>query len=634
MKTEKRIPLSKAFSLHYRAFQILQKNCPGLLPSIFFHSAVGAVLPYVGIYFSAQLLNELAGERRAQSLWMWALLAAASTMILTLFKAIFSRWKNQKMGTFQQDTGRIYVDKLLRMDFCVLDDSHTHDLHSQIKQNDNWMGWGLYRATMIFEELVEAIIGILSAVSLTVGLFLLPVPGTSSLSFLNHPLFPVAALVVLLLFSFLSSICATKSDSYWISTAEEQKFLNRLYSFFGYTVHGRDRALDMRLYDQQEICSEILMTQGQEMFGRGSKIVRYALGPMGLLMASASAISAVFIGLSYLFVCLKAWAGAFGVGSVTQYVGAITALSSNITFLMRVLGELYNNAKPMETVFAFLDLPDRMYQGTLTTEKRSDRQYEVEFRDVSFRYPGTHEYALRHVTMKFRIGERLAIVGRNGSGKTTFIKLLCRLYDPDEGEILLNGIDIRKYNYQDYLRVFSVVFQDFQLLPFPLGENVAASYTVDRERAEHCLRVAGFGDRLDSMPDGLNTFLTRDFSEKGVTVSGGEAQKIALARALYRDAPFIILDEPTAALDPVAEYEVYTHFNDLVGDKTAVYISHRLSSCRFCDAIAVFDHGQIVQQGTHESLLQDKNGVYAALWEAQAQYYREHQEGSEDSPQE
>ena len=192
------------------------------------------------------------------------------------------------------------------------------------------------------------------------------------------------------------------------------------------------------------------------MFGRGSKIVRYALGPMGLLMASASAISSVFIGLSYLFVCLKAWAGAFGVGSVTQYVGAITALSSNITFLMRVLGELYNNAKPMETVFAFLDLPDRMYQGTLTTEKRSDRQYEVEFRDVSFRYPGTQEYALRHVTMKFRIGERLAIVGRNGSGKTTFIKLLCRLYDPDEGEILLNGIDIRKYDYQDYLRIFSV----------------------------------------------------------------------------------------------------------------------------------------------------------------------------------
>ena len=180
MKTEKRIPLSKAFSLHYRAFQILQKNCPGLLPSIFFHSAVGAVLPYVGIYFSAQLLNELAGERRAQSLWMWALLAAASTMILTLFKAVFSRWKNQKMGTFQQDTGRIYVDKLLRMDFCVLDDSHTHDLHSQIKQNDNWMGWGLYRAIMIFEELVEAIIGILSAVSLTVGLFLLPVNTRSS----------------------------------------------------------------------------------------------------------------------------------------------------------------------------------------------------------------------------------------------------------------------------------------------------------------------------------------------------------------------------------------------------------------------------------------------------------------------
>ena len=227
------------------------------------------------------------------------------------------------------------------------------------------------------------------------------------------------------------------------------------------------------------------------------------------------------------------------------------------------------------------------------------------------------------MNIKFRIGRRLAVVGENGSGKTTFIKLLCRLYDPQEGHILLNGIDIRKYNYRDYMDLFSVVFQDFQLLAQPLGANVAGAQDYDRARAEQALTDAGFGDRLAAMPAGLDTMLYKEFAEDGVDVSGGEAQKIAIARALYKNAPFIILDEPTAALDPIAEAEIYARFNDIAGDKTAVYISHRLSSCKFCDEIAVFDHGQVIQKGSHEQLLADEGGKYAQLWHAQAQYYTE-----------
>lgn len=270
-------------------------------------------------------------------------------------------------------------------------------------------------------------------------------------------------------------------------------------------------------------------------------------------------------------------------------------------------------------------VPNSTYQGSLTTEKRSDRKYEIEFKDVSFRYPGTSTWALRHVSMKFDVGGRLAVVGENGSGKTTFIKLLCRLYDPDEGEIRLNGIDIRKYRYDNYLALFSVVFQDFQLLAQPLGANVAAAEDYDRERAARCLEKAGFGARLAELLNGLDTCLYRDFEEDGVEISGGEAQKIALARVLYQDAPFIVLDEPTAALDPEAEAEVYTKFNDIVEDKTAIYISHRLSSCRFCDQIAVFDGGQVVQQGSHDQLIREE-GKYQSLWNAQAQYYQKAEE--------
>ena len=296
-------------------------------------------------------------------------------------------------------------------------------------------------------------------------------------------------------------------------------------------------------------------------------------------------------------------------------------MAVNIAALTEMLGELKTNSIYVDQAFKFLDIPNSMYQGSLTTEKRSDRQYEVEFKNVSFKYPGSENWALKNVSMKFKVGKRLAIVGENGSGKTTFIKLLCRLYDPQEGQILLNGIDIRKYNYRDYMDVFSIVFQDFQLISQPLGANVAGSSTYDEAKVCKALIDAGFGDRLETMPNGLNTQLYKDFTENGVEISGGEAQKIAIARAIYKDAPFIILDEPTAALDPIAEAEIYSKFNDISGDKTAIYISHRLSSCKFCDEIAVFHEGGIIQQGAHEDLLADEAGKYHELWYAQAQYY-------------
>jgi ATP-binding cassette subfamily B protein len=294
-----------------------------------------------------------------------------------------------------------------------------------------------------------------------------------------------------------------------------------------------------------------------------------------------------------------------------------------VAALVEVLGDMRCNATFLQTIYQFLDIPNSMYQGSLSTEKRRDRQYEVEFRNVSFKYPGSELWALRHVSMKFKVGNRLAVVGENGSGKTTFIKLLCRLYDPQEGQILLNGIDIRKYNYRDYMNIFSVVFQDFQLVSQPLGSNVAGSMEYELEKVKKCLVDAGFGERLENLPKGLDTYLYKDFAEDGVDVSGGEAQKIAIARALYKDAPFIILDEPTAALDPIAEAEIYSKFNDIAGDKTAIYISHRLSSCKFCDEIAVFHEGAVIQQGSHEELVADENGKYYELWHAQAQYYTE-----------
>lgn len=331
----------------------------------------------------------------------------------------------------------------------------------------------------------------------------------------------------------------------------------------------------------------------------------------------------------FLFVAAKAFIGVFGIGNFLLYQGTTQKFMNAASGFASEFGRLRHNNLYLGQLYKFLDLPNNMYKGTLAVEKRNDIDYEIEFRDVSFKYPRTDTWVLRHINMKFRIGDKLAIVGENGSGKTTFIKLLCRLYDPTEGKILLNGIDITRYRYDEYMALFSVVFQDYTLFAFPLGENVAANCVYDADKVRDCMIRAGLGEKLADLEndqnakekDPLRRAVGRGYDNEGIDFSGGERQKIALARALYKDAPFVILDEPTAALDPIAEAAVYENFNVLVEDKTAVFISHRLSSCRFCDNIAVFDHGELVQEGSHDALVNDKNGKYSQLWHAQAQYY-------------
>ncbi|MCH5347691.1 MAG: ABC transporter ATP-binding protein [Oscillospiraceae bacterium] len=299
----------------------------------------------------------------------------------------------------------------------------------------------------------------------------------------------------------------------------------------------------------------------------------------------------------------------------TRVLLGITGFSNQINFFRM-------SAEQCKDVFDFLDIPDEKYQGTIPTEKRSDNEYEFEFRHVYFKYPGSEQYVLKDINLKWRIGEKMALVGKNGCGKSTLVKLLCRLYDPTEGEITLNGIDIRKYNYEEYMALFSVVFQDSKLFSFSIGENVAASTEFDPERAVDCVRRSGLSERLDSMPDGINTYIYKNFDEHGVEISGGEAQKLCLARAVYKGAAFIVLDEPTAALDPISEHDIYTKFNEIVGTRTAIYISHRLSSCRFCDEITVMEDGKIAERGSHQELL-EMDGVYSSLWTAQAEYYKD-----------
>lgn len=572
----------------------------------------------------AKLIDEVAGRRDPNTLIGLALALAVSTAALTLLSAGLKRWKNVQWTSVWHTQNKIFLEKLLGMDYAAVNDSHIQDLRFQVWQNSNSGAWGLHKLLFCFEAALKSILSLAGAILLTVPLFTLSVPESGgSLRALNHPLFVLLFLALMLAITFLAPSFSIKAGSYWVKLSEEHKMGNRLFAFWlGELGSDLSRAMDVRIYRQDKISKRNL--EENNPFRAKGKLARASQGP-GLHTLSG-ALSQLLVGISYLFVCLKALGGAFTVGSATQYVASITALSASLSLLASTLGELRNNTPFLRTVFEFLDTPHKMHRGCLPVKREGGGSYEIEFRNVTFRYPGQKKDALRHVSLVFHTGERLAVVGRNGSGKTTFIKLLCRLYDPTEGVILLNGIDIREYDYQEYFSMFSVVFQDFKLLSFGLGQNVAAKMEYDEERAERCLGAAGFGERLSRLPQGLSTVLYRDFDGRGIDVSGGEAQKIALARALYQEALFLILDEPTAALDPVAEFEVYGRMNEIAGNKTAVFISHRLSSCRFCRDIAVFQEGRLIQRGSHTELVRDEAGEYYKLWNAQAQYYAAHSE--------
>lgn len=325
----------------------------------------------------------------------------------------------------------------------------------------------------------------------------------------------------------------------------------------------------------------------------------------------------------YAYLIYQVIQGNVTIGDFTMYTASFATFFNFINELLTHAGNLLACSREVDDFRSFLDFGEGDEEdGGIPVPKLDS--YEFTFKNVSFRYPKAEAYALKNLNLTVKAGERLAVVGLNGAGKSTFIKLLLRLYEPTEGEILLNGVNVKDYNRHDYYQVFAPVFQNVELFAFPLAENISmqAPDETDAKKAEECLQAAGLKEKLETLPKGVKTEVLKVIYDDGVDFSGGEKQKIALARALYKDAPVVVLDEPTAALDAVAESRLYEDFDKLIGGKTAVYISHRLSSTQFCNHVAMFSGGEMVEYGTHKSLL-EQDGEYAKMFRIQAQYYME-----------
>jgi len=608
-----KIALTKRVSITMRGFSILKQYCPGLAQGKAAYELINSIQPFISVWFTAQIVNEISSQRRFNTILLFILGAVLLNFICSLLKNILNHVCNEKEAQMWNWFEKIFSDKQMSLDFVDLENAAIQHQRQEAQENLYMFGNGLAQLFWGISALVRTLVYIVLSLAMTISLFL----SSSGNRFIDHPIWTLIILVCIAIGGLSKSKATISENDIFMEYCKNTVWFNRVFLFFGKELYmNPEKAKDVRIYSQNTVAEKMLDKLISHEKENQSDIVKMALYP-----AIAQIIIVFANAVCYLFVASKALFGAFGVGNIVQYVAVLSRLGEGLQELMYLLSDNEVYCTHLQNLFAYLDLPNHMYQGSLTVEKRDDNEYYVEFKNVSFQYPNADAYALKHVNLKFKVGEKLAVVGMNGSGKTTFIKLMCRLYDPTEGEILLNGVNIKKYDYNEYTSIFSVVFQDFRLFSFSLGQNVSASASYDEDKVIECLKKAGFAERLNSLPNKLNTFLYKDIDADGVEISGGEAQKLALARALYKNAPFIILDEPTAALDPISEYEVYSKFNEIAGTKTAIYISHRLASCRFCDKIAVFHEGEIIQLGSHEELLADSNGKYYELWNAQAQYY-------------
>ena len=639
-KKDKRAGKERSFReewhLFARALKIWKELLPGYYPCQFILTGLEVFTPYFGLYMSARLIDGLAGGLGIKQLLFLSGIAVFGGFILSV-AGRFIRGKISVITAFMVEQHEEYIiNQQNRLSYEHMENPDIVLLRSKIRNDFVSFGGGLNAVQWTFCNLLNGIFDIIFSLSLTISMFAVTAQDkhTGFLGFVNSPYSTVLIVLMILLNTWLSIRISTTS------TKKKQEALSELsVSNVRFGIYSCLWDTDMRVFDLHRIIlKDIKKFQVHPAWVYKTEKIGIKYGIFSVLLDAVLSIAI------FLFVAAKALLNVFGIGSFVLYEGTVGRFIRAVSGIASAVGQLRYNNNFLVEFYRYLDLPNAMYHGTLAVEKREDIDYEIEFKDVGFCYPRTQNWVLRHVNIKLNIGDKLAIVGENGSGKTTFIKLLCRLYDPTEGKILLNGIDITRYRYDEYLALFSVVFQDYSLFGFPLGENVAAGLSYDAVRARECLIRVGLEAKLAELEagninhtdaeksemdtntekgniDALTMAVERNYDAEGIDFSGGELQKIALARALYKNAPFVVLDEPTAALDPLAEAEVYEMFNRVVEYKTSIFISHRLSSCRFCDKIAVFDHGQIVQHGSHKELVEDKDGKYYSLWRAQAQYY-------------
>lgn len=629
---------------------ILYNASRWMFPVMIVQNILQSLLPFLNIWYGYRILEEMLSGMSKESIMGLVWRMALWNLGLGLLVKCLERVRIVLRERVYLKVDENIIDRTLVMDYEMMESKYRSDLLRTVQEGQS-AGNDICTFCDKLCGVIQDVFSLLYAVILLRTIFVRP--SGEAASILASPIAPVILVLLYLLVILAETGVMKRQNRLYDEAYQDNLSGNRkLQYFYNLIFYEYHNGKDFRLYRMEKLLMKYLRQFFESIRERTMRFLKDTARWEAVCLAAEG----VLLFLAYLFVGARALTGLMNAAEAMKYVSTLTLFSQACKSLMNRYGELNRILFSLRNYSKYLELGNSQQKSVGTaapvqdsarqvnTDKAADKKsdkiideavksgpitgvrmhpdgLELEFRNVSFHYPDSKEMILDHVSFQLSLRGKLAVVGKNGAGKSTFIKLLCRLYHPTEGQIFINGVDIENYSFEEYRKLFAVVFQDFKLYAFGLGANVAASEEYDKKKVWDALEAAGIRERAEKFPRGLDTYLYNWF-DGGVEISGGEEQKIAIARALYKDAPIVILDEPTSALDPISEYEIYRKCDLLVKDRAAIYISHRMSSCRFCDQILVFERGNVTQRGSHEELM-EQEGLYKQLWKAQAQYYRE-----------
>lgn len=560
-------------------------------------SILDSLIPIVYIIMPGLIINELTNLHRLKLLILYVAMLAVTPFI----NHIKDMTLRVYLGKIRREIIRLFEEQLYThvadMDFETLENPDIQVSRNRIGMHGP--GSAADMTDLLF-RLFEAIFSIIAISSILITM---------------NP-FVIVFLVTII---FINSTVTKKINHKDYLIDKEVSVKQNHYWIHFYPLNDSNYSKETRLFGAKDYFIHMFTKIGRDIDALRLKNVKYS-SKMRTIHALTSLTQQLAL---YAYLIYNVLYKNLAVGTMTIFLSAVGQFSSYLSNVFNVYLEIGRYSLNAQELINFMDLP--MMQNTsgdLVPTFSVDSV--IEFKNVSFKYPGSEIYALENLNIKIFGNQKLCVVGANGSGKTTFIKLLTRLYSPTKGEILLNNINIQSYNYKMYQRLFSPVFQDFSIYCLPLVNNITLSATYDTQKVEDAVEKSGLKPLVTSLPKGYNTYVRKDIDIEGFEPSGGEGQKIAVARALYHDASLYILDEPTAALDPIAEYEIYERFSEMIFGKAAVLVTHRMSAVQLADKVAVFDKGVVAEYGTHKELYK-KQGIYTEMFDKQAQFYRDEQ---------
>lgn len=577
------------------------KTAPVYLIVMILNSLFSSAKLLLNIILPKLLIDELVGDKNIEMLFLFGALIVLNNVLMQLVTNTFKRYIDTKSTWLSDTMVKQMGEKIMNLEYSYLEDPYYLDLKERAV-------FGIEN-----QNTIESLINIFTS-GLT---HFITVVGLVSIMATLGPVLIIALAIGVALMIMLYQM----GSKAMIGVMQDIIPINRKIGYYMGLVMEKPLQKEIRLYDMQEMLTYCIRNGNETTCDRFSKGYRQ----MGKVYGGMSAISEFISAFTYAYVGIRTVTDFLGkklsLGSLSMYVSSAISFSSTVISFGEEIVMLMQVASFLDPYLELMMLEEETiedkgikFEGDVET---------VEFRDVTFTYPKADKPVLRNISFEIKRGEKISIVGLNGAGKSTLIKLICRMYKADSGDILVNGRNIYDYDYMSYMNVISAVFQDYKLFNFSIEENISCNAAGgDEERVNRLIDEVGMREKVDELPNGIKSRFGKEYDEEGIEMSGGQGQKIAIARALYKKASMVILDEPASALDPIAEAEIYEKFNSLVEDKTAIYISHRMSSSVFCDKILIIDGGTVADFDTHENLMKKTDSLYYKLFDSQAQNYK------------